>query len=196
MCVCVYKYGSERACSCVCVCVCACVVCWWLMYRPGGQTLQASLVKNLSVIGREEPKGVQIATLSACVCVCTRVCVCMKCIQPLGYSQKQVRRETCENGGRPWCCVKAHCPPVVFSCFTTADDTDVWCECLEVEADVNTTWSLSRSLVRLEDGKICNMCFLNVKIWHVVNNIEDEDVWIKFFTMCSETVHFRAQTGS
>lgn len=33
--MCVYKYESEHACECVCVCV----VCWWFMWRPGGQTL-------------------------------------------------------------------------------------------------------------------------------------------------------------
>lgn len=72
----------------VCVCGRACAVCWWLMYRPGGQTLEAALVKNLSVIDRGEPKEVQIATLSGCACVSMCFCVYIKCIQPLGYSRK------------------------------------------------------------------------------------------------------------
>lgn len=159
---------------CLCVCVRALYVDGWCTGLEGKRSRLLSLrtCQSSAERNQKESKSQHWAR----VCVCTRVCVCMKCIQPLGYSQKQVRRETCENGGRLWCCVKAHCPPVVFSCFTTADDTDVWCECLEVEADLNTTGSLSRSLWRLEDGKICKMCFLNVKIWHVVNSIEDEDV--------------------
>lgn len=106
------------------------------MYRPGGQTLEAALVKNLSVICREEPKRVQIATLSVCV---WGVCVCVKCIQLLGYSQKtkkktSQRRDVYEKEEQLLCNMRPHCPPVVFY-LPHQQKTQMGCETQKVEAD-------------------------------------------------------------
>lgn len=67
----------------------------------------------------------------ASVCVRTHVCVCIKCIQPLGYSQKQVRREMCEKGngcGATW----SH---TALQWFSVASPKQTCCETLNVETD-------------------------------------------------------------